>query len=74
MLITQAQRQSFEQAVNSPENTQKNGHINWNFIDADFYMAQKPLNDAEHYAVFNRLAEEFEDLHGIQEQETQYVY
>lgn len=74
MVITEAQRESFQKAVDSPENVQKNGHINWNFVDADFYMDLKPSNDAVHYAVFNKLAEEFEDLHGIQEQETQYVY
>ena len=74
MVILEKQKESFNRAVNSPENVQKNGHINWNFIDADFYMDLKPTNDAEHYAVFNKLADEFEDTHGIQEQETQYFY
>ena len=74
MVITEAQRESFQRAVKSTENTQSNGHINWNFVDADFYMDLKPENDAEHYAVFEQLATDFEAINGVQQQETQYVY
>ena len=74
MVILEKQKESFLRAVNSPENKQSNGHINWNFIDADFYMDLKPTNDAEHYAVFEQLATDYEAVHGVQQQETQYVY
>ncbi len=73
MVITEAQRESFEKAVNSPENVQSNGHINWNFVDADFYMDLKPENDAEHYAVFEQLATDFEAINGVQTQEKTYA-
>tara|TARA_B100000902_G_C27171730_1_gene844177 strand:+ start:238 stop:462 length:225 start_codon:yes stop_codon:yes gene_type:complete len=73
LVITEAQRESFEKAVNSPENVQSNGHINWNFVDADFYMDLKPENDAEHYAVFEQLATDFEAINGVQTQEKTYA-
>jgi len=73
LVITEAQRESFEKAVKSPENVQSNGHINWNFVDADFYMDLKPENDAEHYAVFEQLATDFEAINGVQTQEKTYA-
>ena len=59
---------AFNQAVNRAENIQQNGHVNWNYIDADVYMdVQTP--DAEwHYAKFNALADQYELLHGKQVQ------
>jgi hypothetical protein len=73
LVITEIQREAFQKAVNNPENRQSNGHINWNFVDADFYMDLKPSNDAEHYAVFEQLATDFEAINGVQTQEKTYA-
>ena len=60
---------AFENAVNNSENRQANGHINWNFVDADVYMDVQPVCDKCHYSEFNRLAERYEDHNGIQLQD-----
>ena len=36
---------SFNKAVSNPENIQTNGHVNWNFVDADVYMDVGPKNN-----------------------------
>ena len=59
-------REAFEKAVNKPENIQSNGAVNWNYIDADVYMAVKPTDSKSHYAEFNRLAGVFETQFGKQ--------
>ena len=57
---------SFDTAVNNPENIQRNGHVNWNFIDADVYMDMQPIDDKAHYKAFNFLGDKFEQLNGKQ--------
>ena len=34
--------QAFNKAVSNPENIQANGHVNWNYVDADVYMDVGP--------------------------------
>ena len=64
---------SFNKAVSNPENIQSNGHVNWNFVDADVYMDVgprgadgNPANNQKHYAMFDVLADEFEKANGKQ--------
>mgnify|MGYP001176467808 FL=1 len=59
---------AFNQAVNRAENIQQNGHVNWNYIDADVYMDVQPTDSESHYAKFNALADQYELLHGKQVQ------
>ena len=48
-------------AVANPKNRFRNGDINWNFVDADTYMALNPVNETVkyYYAFFDEIAEEF---------------
>ena len=55
---------SFNKAVSNPENIQSNGHVNWNFVDADVYMDVgprgedgNPANNQKHYEMFDVLAD-----------------
>ena len=34
---------SFNKAVSNPENIQSNGHVNWNFVDADIHLDNAEL-------------------------------
>ena len=36
---------SFNKAVSNPENIQSNGHVNWNYVDADVYMDVGPRGE-----------------------------
>ena len=63
---------AFNQAVNRPENIQKNGHVNWNYIDADVYMDVQPTDSKTHYEKFEQLADQFESLHGKQIQDDNF--
>ena len=63
---------AFNQAVNRPENIQKNGHVNWNYIDADVYMDVQPNDSEAHYEKFEQLADQFESLHGKQIQDDNF--
>ena len=63
---------AFNQAVNRAENIQQNGHVNWNYIDADVFMDCKPADSAAHYKQFNQLADQYELLHGKQIQDNQF--
>ena len=36
-------------AVANPKNRFPNGDINWNFVDADTYMALNPVNETVKY-------------------------
>jgi hypothetical protein len=60
---------SFNKAVSNPENIQTNGHVNWNFVDADVYMDVGPKNNQSnvlHYKMFDFLADAFEKANGKQ--------
>ena len=52
----------FNEAVNNPENINDDGSINWNFVDADCFMAVgKLFKDATvFYEHFNDLADKRE--------------
>lgn len=53
----------FNQAINSTENKNEDGSINWNFVDSDCYMSGVPKlykDDTEYYADWNNLADKFE--------------
>lgn len=49
----------FNQAVNNTENLNDDGSVNWNFVDADCYMAVGKLykDSASFYEDFNDLAD-----------------
>ena len=67
MQINTQLAKSFNRAVTSADNTDPDGNIIWNFVDADVYMDMNPvsadsvLTDREHYAQFNYLADCFSD-------------
>ena len=54
--------ESFNRAVENPENINEDGSINWNFVDADCYMALADSNsdlpaDIDYIEQFNYLAD-----------------
>ena len=64
---------SFNKAVSNPENIQPNGHVNWNYVDADVYMDVgprgedgNPANNQKHYEMFDVLADAYEKANGKQ--------
>ena len=59
MNISQKMQASFDTAVNNPENILTDGAINWNFVDADCYMAMQPVDGEAHYNQFGFLANQF---------------
>ena len=63
---------AFNQAVNRAENIQQNGHVNWNYIDADVYMDVQPTDSTAHYEKFEALADQYELLHGKQIQDDDF--
>ena len=43
MLILEAKiQETFETAVNDPDNIREDGIINWNFVEADIWMSLSP--------------------------------
>ena len=66
MNISQKMQHSFDTAVNNPENIQTNGHVSWNFVDADVYMDMQPIDGEAHYNAFEFLGNKFEELNGKQ--------
>ena len=66
MIISEKQKESFTNAVSNPENIQSNGHVNWNGVDADFYMDLQPIDGEAHYQAFEQLATDFEAINGVQ--------
>lgn len=52
----------FNQAINNTENLNDDGSINWNFVDADCYMAVGKLykDSTSFYEDFNDLADTHE--------------
>ncbi len=49
-----------ETAISNPQNRFPNGDINWNFVDADTFMALNPVNETVdyYYQLFDEIAEE----------------
>ena len=49
-----------EKAIANPQNIFPNGDINWNFVDADTFMALNPVNETVdyYYQLFVEIAEE----------------
>ena len=57
---------SFNKAVSNPENIQSNGHVNWNFVDADLYGSEhRPNSDKEYYKLYESLAIQYDLANGI---------
>lgn len=57
---------AFNKAVSSEENTNKDGSVNWNFVDADLYGSEhRPNSDNEYYNLFNSIAIQYELSNGI---------
>ena len=79
MTISKEMAQAFNRAVTNPENIQSNGAVNWNYVDADVYMAVGPSTQGlegaaerslinTHYALFDVLCNAYEQANGPQEQ------
>ncbi len=61
MNISQKMQNSFDTAVNNPENIQSNGHVSWNFVDADVYMDMQPIDGEANYETFDFSGYKFEE-------------
>lgn len=79
MTISKQMAQAFNRAVTNPENIQSNGAVNWNYVDADVYMAVGPSTHGiegpaerslinTHYALFDVLCNAYEQANGPQVQ------
>jgi len=79
MTISKEMAQAFNRAVTNPENIQSNGSVNWNYVDADVYMAVGPSTHGlegpaerslinTHYALFDVLCNAYEQANGVQVQ------
>ena len=79
MTISKQMAQAFNRAVTNPENIQSNGAVNWNYVDADVYMAVGPSTQGlegaaerslinTHYALFDVLCNAYEQANGPQVQ------
>ena len=79
MTISKEMAQAFNRAVTNPENFQSNGSVNWNYVDADVYMAVGPSTHGlegpaerslinTHYALFDVLCNAYEQANGPQVQ------
>jgi len=77
--ISKDMMQAFNAAVTNPENIQSNGSVNWNYVDADVYMAVGPSTQGlegaaerslinSHYAQFDVLCRAYEQANGVQTQ------
>ena len=53
-------QETFEAAVNNPDNIRKDGIINWNFVEADIWMSLSPKEisnlDTSLDSIFDNLA------------------
>lgn len=38
--------------------------MDWDFVDADVFMATKPANSAEHYDAFDAACDKYEEAYG----------
>ena len=79
MTISTEMAQAFNRAVTNPDNIQSNGAVNWNYVDADVYMAVGPSTHGiegpaerslinTHYALFEVLCNAYEQANGAQVQ------
>ena len=79
MTISKEMAQAFNRAVTNPQNIQSNGSVNWNYVDADVYMAVGPSTHGlegpaerslinTHYALFDVLCNAYEQANGPQVQ------
>lgn len=79
MTISKDMAQAFNRAVTNPDNIQSNGAVNWNYVDADVYMAVGPSTHGlegpaerslinTHYALFDVLCSAYEQANGVQTQ------
>lgn len=57
---------AFNNAVSSPENVEEDGSINWNFVDADLYVAEhRPNCDKEYFSQYESLAIQYDLANGV---------
>ena len=79
MTISKEMAQAFNRAGTNPVIIQSNGAVNWNYVDADVYMAVGPSTHGiegpaerslinTHYALFDVLCNAYEQANGPQEQ------
>ena len=79
MNIPAEMAKAFNSAVTNPNNIQSNGAVNWNYVDADVYMAVGPSTHGlegpaerslinTHYALFDVLCNAYEQANGPQVQ------
>ena len=80
MNIPAEMAKAFNSAVTNPNNIQSNGAVNWNYVDADVYMAVGPRTHGcentpaelsminTHYALFDVLCNAYEQANGAQVQ------
>lgn len=73
--ISKEMAQAFNRAVSNPENIQANGSVNWNYVDADVYMAVGPSTHGlkgsaerllinNHYAQYDVLCNAYQQANG----------
>ena len=56
----------FNRAVSDEGNTNRDGSIDWNFVDADLYGAEhRPNCDKEYYAQYEALAIQYDLANGV---------
>ena len=56
----------FNRAVSDEGNTNRDGSIDWNFVDADLYGAEhRPNCDKEYYATYESLAIQYDLANGV---------
>ena len=65
-LVPNTTARAFNKAISNPENINQDGSINWNFVDADTYMAVQPTDNPLFYIHFNLLADDYEASNNIQ--------
>ena len=77
--IPVAFKRAFNKAVSLGENLYEDGSVNWNYVDADVYMAVGPSTHGlegpaersqinTHYALFDVLCNAYEQANGVQVQ------
>ena len=57
---------AFNRAVSDEGNTNRDGSIDWNFVDADLYGSEhRPNSDKEYYALYESLAIQYDLANGV---------
>ena len=57
---------AFNKAVSDEGNTNRDGSIDWNFVDADLYGSEhRPKSDKEYYKLYESLAIQYDLANGL---------